>query len=111
MNTDFRYPSGAVRKIRQVVKTHLRNSDLVKAIEPDQAHWIVMGRAGDDNWYYLGWITRVPSGSHVYFDAFALPEDYEVSYYNDTPPEGIPVVNADRCASAVRALVKHWEER
>jgi hypothetical protein len=53
----------------------------------------------------------VQTGSHVYFDAFALPEDYEVSYYNHTPPVGIPVVNADRCGSAVRALVKHWEER
>lgn len=98
-------------KIQKVVKQHLRNSDLVKAMEPESADWIVIGQTDDLYWHYLGWISRVHEGSRVYFDAFALPEDYEVSYYNDTPPEGIPVVNADRCASAVRALVKHWEER
>jgi hypothetical protein len=111
MSTGFRYPSGAARKIHKVTKQHLRTSELVKAMEPDSAHWVVMGRAGDDNWYYLGWITRALSGSHVTFDAFALPEDYEVSYYNHTPPVGIPVTNADRCAKAVEMLVKHWEER
>jgi hypothetical protein len=111
MSADFQYPSGAARKIHKVVKQHLRTSELVKAMEPGSAHWIVMGWAGDDNWYYLGWIARVQTGSHVTFDVFAMPEDYEVSYYNHTPPVGIPVTNADRCATAVEMLVKHWEER
>lgn len=101
----------STRKILKVTKTHLRNSDLVKAMEPGSAHWIVMGQTNDRYWHCLGWVTRVQTGSYVTFDAFAIPEDYEVSYYNHTPPVGIPVVNADRCAKAVEMLVKHWEER
>lgn len=98
-------------EIVKVVKQHLRNSDLVKAMEPTLADWVVRGQADDGTWHYLGYIKRVVSGSRDTFDAFALPEDYEVSYYNHTPPEGIPVVNADRCARAVEALVKRWEGR
>jgi len=100
----------SMRKILKVTKMHLRNSDLVKAMPSKDVAWIVMGQTEDHHWHHLGWISRALLGGHVTFDAFAMPEDYEVSYYNDTPPVGIPVVNADRCAKAVEMLVKHWEE-
>lgn len=101
----------AARKIQKFVKQHLRTSELVKAMEPGSADWIVVGQTGDRHWHHLGWIKRVLVDGHITFDAFALPEDYEVSYYSETPPEGIPVVNADRCAKAIEMLVKRWESR
>ena len=101
----------AARTIHKVTSKHLINTDLCKAMRAEDVAWVVLGRTDDNCWHYLGWIARVREGSRTYFEAFAIPEDYEISYYNHTPPEGIPVVNADRCGSAVRALVKRWEEQ
>jgi hypothetical protein len=102
---------GCQAATRVIMKKHLINTDLCKAMRAEDVAWVVIGWIAGEPWQYLGWITRVREGSRTYFEAFAIPEDYEVSYYNDTPPEGIPVVNADRCGSAVRALVQYWEAK
>jgi len=99
----------SIRKIRKVTKMHLWRSDLRKAMPSENVDWVVVGRTDEPQWHYLGWIKRAPLNGHVYYDAFAMPPDYEVNYYNETPPVGIPVTNADRCAKAVEMLVRHFE--